>query len=77
METVELELITKITLPDIDILQLFRDEKTGMKSPTDKDKRRDERLKFEDTYLQVIAETVWTQTPTNPAWNSEKLISLY
>lgn len=58
METVELELITKITLPDIDILQLFRDEKTGMKSPTDKDKRRDERLKFEDTYLQVIAETV-------------------
>ena len=54
----ELELITKITMPDIDILQLFRDEKTGMKSPTDKDKRREERLKFEDNYLQVIAKLI-------------------
>lgn len=54
LQSVERELCQKVGTPDLDIVQIFRDEKTCLKSPTDKEKRREERLKTEDAYFQNL-----------------------
>jgi len=44
----------KITkLDDVDIAQLFLEERQSLKSPADKDKRRSERIEIEEYYINV------------------------
>jgi len=38
---------------DVDVAQLFPEDRQPLKSPTDKDKRRAERIEIEDTYINV------------------------
>jgi len=38
---------------DVDIAQLFQEERQSLKSPGDKDKRRSERIAIEERYINV------------------------
>jgi len=38
---------------DVDVAQLFHEDRQPLKSPTDRDKRRAERVELEDTYINV------------------------
>ena len=38
---------------DVDIAQLFSEDRQPLRSPMDKDKRRAERVEIEDTYINV------------------------
>lgn len=57
LQCLEKDLLDKIYYQDLDVVQVYRDEKPGVKSPTDREKRREERIRVEDTYLQVIEVT--------------------
>ena len=47
-------LMDKLACTDeIDLPQLFQEDKQPLKSPTEKDKRYKERLEAEETYLNV------------------------
>lgn len=64
LQCLEKDLLDKIYYQDLDVVQIYRDEKPGVRSPTDREKRREERIRVEDIYLQVIEVTRGPATVT-------------
>jgi len=38
---------------DVDVAQMFAENRPSLKSPSDKDKRRNERIESEESYINV------------------------